>query len=652
VYLKMTPFVEYLQAGLSCIPVRADGSKAAAIPWHQYTKRLPTLEEAKEWATRYEGAAIIGGAVSGNLEILDLDEPTIVRPYIDALKAQDPDLLQKLCFIRTPARNESGQARAHAIYRCEEPVGGNTKLAMSELEPKVDDKGEPIINPATGEQNRKPRTLIETRGEGGYALTVGCSPKCHPTGRLYEHVYGRPLTDLETLTTSERNTLHTVARTFDRSLADTHREPQVRGYERAQPGESPGDDFNRRATWPEILEPHKWQAVGESGGLKRWRRPGKASGYSGVSGILSQQGNELLVVFSTNAYPFEGISQAGRPGVSYSRFGAYALLNHNGDYEAAAKALLKLGYGTPAKKTEHKARVLKSTVADAEKRYLDMLREGKTTLMSLGVPALDRAIGGGVEPGEVVIFGGLTSHGKTVCGLQALRATVESGRHGILVSHEMGALAIAKRMIASRTTLDSRRWFQYVDSLYRESIAYWQQCGELFLLEQCREIGAIETEIAQIASEYDVGLIVIDHAQLTIGKGTSRYEQLTYASGCFKGLAVKHDCVCLVLSQLNREAAKGGEQALHHLKETGALEQDADVVCLVKWPWKSDPNCDPKHYLFTVHKNRNRPIVQWQVEATFNPARQTIDAPRPDSGDLTPEENEAVDDFLGGNGYE
>lgn len=630
----MPPFVDYIQAGLSAIPIRADGSKAAAVGWTEFQQRRATLDEAARWQKRFEGVAVIGGEVSGNLELIDLDEPTLVRPYLEAVKVQDPTLYDRLCLIHTPRRNESGQGGCHVVYRCEAKVGGNTKLAMSEMEPEVDADGKPVINPTTGEQNQKPRCLIETRGEGGYFLTIGCSPKCHPTGNQYEHVHGLPLTELATLTAAERETLHRAARMFDRSVAETHTEPKVRGYERRD-GESPGDAFNEQVCWPEILEPHGWQQVGESGGIKRWRRPGKSTGISATTGILSKAGNELFTVFSTNAYPFEGINQNGRVGVTYSKFGAWTTLNHGGDFEAAAKDLLRLGFGTPAKKSEQTSRVLKTTVQDAERRYLEMLRSGKAVLASLGIPVLDRAIGGGVEAGEMVVIGGLTSHGKSVCGLQAGRATVESGRHAILVSHEMGPVAIAKRMITSRTHLESRQWYEYVDTLSQDSERYWKGCGRLFLLEQCRNIEAIENEVGQIASEFDVGLIIIDHAQLTIGKGTTRYEQLTDASGRFKGMAVKHDCVCLVLSQLNREAAKHDEQAAHHLRESGALEQDADVVILVKWPWKINPEgTDPKRYIFTICKNRNRPIIQWQVEAMFNPGRQTIEADLPSSSDF------------------
>ena len=264
----MTPFLEYVQAGFSCIPIRADGSKAAAIPWKEFTARTPTEAECQHWQQRYTGVAIIGGAVSGNLEIVDLDEPTLVRPFIDALKSADATLPDRLTFIRTPRRNQSGQAGCHLYYRCEKLVDGNLKLALSEPEPDLDDQGKPRLHPVTGQPITRPRTLIETRGEGGYVLTVGCSGECHPSGRHYEHAYGPAIPELSVLSPDERQTILQVARMFDRSIAETHQDPPVRGYHKKALAYRRAMLFNSRATWSEILEPHGWTASGESAGIK------------------------------------------------------------------------------------------------------------------------------------------------------------------------------------------------------------------------------------------------------------------------------------------------------------------------------------------------------------------------------------------------
>src|SRR5262249_37002588 len=79
-----------------------------------------------------------------------------------------------------------------------------------------------------------------------------------------------------------------------------------------------------------------------------WKRPGKDTrGYSATTGYCKgKDGTDLLAVFSTNAHPFEG-PNGSRPCTCYGRFAAFALLNHDGDFKAAARELARQGYGTP-----------------------------------------------------------------------------------------------------------------------------------------------------------------------------------------------------------------------------------------------------------------------------------------------------------------
>jgi hypothetical protein len=96
----------------------------------------------------------------------------------------------------------------------------------------------------------------------------------------------------------------------------------------------PGDDFNRRATWAQILLPHGWVYLGQRGQVGYWRRPGKTTGVSATTNAL---GTDRLRVFTTTTTAFEP--------TSYSKFGAYTLLNHHGDHHTAAETLRGLGYG-------------------------------------------------------------------------------------------------------------------------------------------------------------------------------------------------------------------------------------------------------------------------------------------------------------------
>jgi P4 family phage/plasmid primase-like protien len=107
-------------------------------------------------------------------------------------------------------------------------------------------------------------------------------------------------------------------------------------------GDRPGDDFNKLATWEEILVPAGWKDEGSNGEVHYWKRPGKLDqGSSATTGhCKSGDGDDKFYCFSSKAPPFE-------PEKSYSKFACYALLHHAGDFSEATKALAKLGYGAP-----------------------------------------------------------------------------------------------------------------------------------------------------------------------------------------------------------------------------------------------------------------------------------------------------------------
>src|SRR5262249_18791191 len=86
-----------------------------------------------------------------------------------------------------------------------------------------------------------------------------------------------------------------------------------------------------------------WTFYRQSAGTQGWTRPGKARGISATTGLRDKCGKDLLHVFTSNAYPFE-------PDQSYDKFAAFALLAHDGDFGAAAQALLAAGWGEPSQR--------------------------------------------------------------------------------------------------------------------------------------------------------------------------------------------------------------------------------------------------------------------------------------------------------------
>jgi Bifunctional DNA primase/polymerase, N-terminal len=248
------------------------------------------------------------------------------------VEAQAPGLTAKLTMVRTP-RDSAGY---HVWFRCSAvPTAGNMKLAQ-----------EPYTDPETGKIHR--RTLIETRGEGGYALAPGSPAACHETGRTYDHFSGPPLTELSDITAAEREILIATARSFDLAAAAKTKSPSA-GEKSDATGLRPGDDFDARGPdWAEILEPHGWECMSTNGDVRYWRRPGKdVPGHSATTGYCQgANGRDLLAVFSNNADPFDGPSDT-RPCSCYTKFAAYTYLNHDGDFRAAAQELRRHGYGDP-----------------------------------------------------------------------------------------------------------------------------------------------------------------------------------------------------------------------------------------------------------------------------------------------------------------
>jgi len=287
-----------LSLGFSVIPTNAD--KTPALPsWKQYQKQPMGTETARKVFRNGHRLALVAGAVSGNLECLDFDKPDLFKPFINTLKSINRELAAKLVKRQTPSGGY------HLIYRCQSPVNGNQKLAMS--------------------GNNK-ETWIETRGEGGYFLTTPS-----PGYNILEH----SLKETPLLTAEEVETLRSLARSFTEKLAPIRHEKST-----VVTGERPGDDYNNKAdesAWRNLLEPLGWSFTGKvTHGGKHLTRPGK---NKGTSATLK---NGCLYVFSSNA---------GIPLGPHDAFSAYTHLNYHGDFAEAAKELKHLGYGTHSQST-------------------------------------------------------------------------------------------------------------------------------------------------------------------------------------------------------------------------------------------------------------------------------------------------------------
>ena len=293
--------LEYLAAGLSCLPASRSLKRPTVGSWKTWSARLPTEVEVSAWfANRQEGICVVAGAVSGNLECMDFDNGGEL--FAAWTERVHPALLSRLVVERTPSGG------FHAVYRSEGPVDGNLKLAR-------------------GVRGGRLATLIETRGEGGLFL---CSPTEGYALRQGDFAHVPAVTALE------REALLAAARALDETPAQTPG-PAPQGAAEGREAAflaRPGDDFAERGDIRPYLAAAGWQMIGaKPDGNELWRRPGKSAG-----GHSATFDGRVFYVFSSNAAPFE--SERG-----YNGFQVYALLEHRGDFTAAARALLDKGYG-------------------------------------------------------------------------------------------------------------------------------------------------------------------------------------------------------------------------------------------------------------------------------------------------------------------
>ena len=326
--------VEWIEAGYAVIQIRTDGSKAPRLKWGAIadgTQPPPNAETLcrEIVAGGCDGIAIVPGVASGNAEVLELEGRAAERlDHIVAIAEATgvSELLMRLC---EGCVEESPSGGLHFAYRVSDgPPRGNTVLACR-----------PDPNKPKGRL-----VLAETRGQGGYMVCAPSFGRTHDTGKPYRMLAGSPA-NTPVFTVAEREELHRLFRSIDEMpveeeppTPDERRDDQAVPRPMATDGLSPGDDFNNRATWDEVLP--DWTRVATSndprGGVRvHWRRPGKSMGTSATTG---GEGDWLYVFSTSTALP---------PEKALSKFAAYAYLNHDGDFRAAATDLSARGYGTP-----------------------------------------------------------------------------------------------------------------------------------------------------------------------------------------------------------------------------------------------------------------------------------------------------------------
>jgi replicative DNA helicase len=236
---------------------------------------------------------------------------------------------------------------------------------------------------------------------------------------------------------------------------------------------------------------------------------------------------------------------------------------------------------------------IKDIVRDNFERLERIFKEGKSiTGISTGYAELDK-LTSGLQPSELLILAARPSQGKTALALNlAENIAIRAGLPVAIFSLEMSKESLLQRLVASVAQIDGHKfrtghlnredWRRMTESLGQISAApLWiDDAGSISVLE----IGA---KARRLKRDKGLSLLIVDYLQLITARGRfgNRQEEVSSISRALKGLAKELQIPVLVLSQLTRapEREERGPQ-LSDLRESGAIEQDADVVMFIYRP--------------------------------------------------------------------
>ena len=251
--------------------------------------------------------------------------------------------------------------------------------------------------------------------------------------------------------------------------------------------------------------------------------------------------------------------------------------------------------------------------------------EGGPDALPTGFSSLNELLGGGFKRSTVSVLAARPGVGKSAL---ALWFTLEAARHGkktAYVSLEMSATECGARLLTSSS--GQRRVYSKGD-YSPQNISHLHDTANAMSTWPIRfkddaedSLDSITGFVQRESVERGVDLLVVDYLQLVNAPGDNPYQSVSYASRAFKKLSMQQDIPVLLLSQLRRIDDRA--PALSDLRDSGSIEQDADIVLMLH---RTEESKDKDSICVHVAKNRNGP--GGKVNLTFEKAFGRFSSPR------------------------
>lgn len=239
---------------------------------------------------------------------------------------------------------------------------------------------------------------------------------------------------------------------------------------------------------------------------------------------------------------------------------------------------------------------------------IDEEKNGKKR-MFYGIEEIDE-VTGGITSGEFIVIAARTNVGKSILALNLHYNMGYQGKKILYCSIEMNRQQITSRLLSRITGIPHTRFTKFqltpdehdkVSEAYEEYLKqdmHFLTTGELTLDQLRLEL------IKNQDHQYDA--IIIDYVQI-MSHGDIRMgmtERVTQLSHGLKQLAQEFGTAIIGVAQLNRDAVKDGEPEIHHLQNSAALEQDAEVIILLHRDKEDPESVEGKRLLLLIRKNR------------------------------------------------
>lgn len=545
------------------------------MSWLPYQTKIADNETIEQWMSANYSVGIISGEVSGNLQVVDIDEKYNLNKeplhitLNNIIKQQDDTILPR-CLVQ-----QTMSGGLHLIYRTEEPVNDKGKFASRDT----------TASERAAKPKEKVKTLIEsTKMIKYYGLVAGSWD------------------NIPVLTIDEHKVIVNAAKSMDERV----KEPRVNTPRPARPGEvRPLDDYDAHHDWTDslaLLEQHGWTEVFRVGRTIHLRRPGKDRGTSATLNHYPDQ----FIPF-TSSCEFE-------PGTGYKPHQVWAILEYNGDFTAAAKAAAADGYGE--KPEEHYAELVHDSVVNGsvkthiyndeetakimsrvqtidsmEDQFVKYQRKGEVFTLSDQFGHL-RDTFAEIELGHVAAIGAFSSVGKTSFITQVINdGTRGEGENNVSLffSLEMSARDMYLRygMVESEAGEDG--WVDVkdtkkkimTDAEFRRRIKF--KWSNIHMITDAYNIDEIYEIYAVVKAQYalqgiSVNNIIIDFYQF-LDKAHSIEHQPVIAAK-MKQYSKKHDCRTFILAQLNQNFPKEQEPDETAISGSQAFFNKCDKVFL------------------------------------------------------------------------